>query len=91
MVGKKRQFTVGKMKMMKRALILGMLISLAPSLGFAQADSRERGERACGGDARRLCRKVLGDGDGAVLNCLQTNERKLSAACRKMLEDNGQL
>lgn len=77
--------------MLKRALILGVLVSLVPSLSFAQGDSRDRGEKACGGDARRLCRKVLGDGDGAVLNCLQTNEKRLSAACRKMLEENGQL
>jgi Cysteine rich repeat len=80
------------MKMLKRALILGMLISLAPSLSFAQPDPvRQRGEEACGGDARRFCRKVLDQGDGVVLNCLQTNQKKLSSACRKMLEDNGQL
>lgn len=77
--------------MMKRALILGILISLVPSLSFAQGDQRGRGEKACGDDARKFCRKVLGDGDGAVLNCLQTNEKHLSKACRKMLEDNGQL
>ena len=77
--------------MLKRALIVGILISLVPSLSFAQGDPRDRGERACGGDAKRLCRKVISDGDGAVLNCLQTNEKRLSGACRKFLEEQGQL
>jgi hypothetical protein len=77
--------------MLKRALILGVLLSLVPSLSFAQGDPRAVGEKACGGDAKRLCRKVLGDGDGAVLTCLQTNEKRLSGGCRKFLEEQGQL
>ncbi len=77
--------------MLKRILILAALVTLLPTVSFAQANQRDQGEKACGGDARRLCRKVLNDGDGAVLNCLQTNEKKLSGACRKLLVDNGQL
>ncbi len=77
--------------MLKRALIAGMLISLVPSLSFAQGGSRDANEKACGGDARRLCRKVLDQGDSAVLSCLQAHERSLSRACRKVLEDAGQL
>lgn len=80
------------MTMLKRVLILGVLISLVPSVSFAQPDpARQRGEEACGSDARRFCRKVLDQGDMVVLQCLQTNQKKLSAACRKVLEDNGQL
>ena len=78
--------------MLKRALILGILICLVPSASFAQPDpKRERGEEACGSDARRFCRKVIDQGDSVVLSCLQENQSKLSKACRKMLEDNGQL
>jgi len=77
--------------MLKRVLILTVLMSLAPSLSFAQGDTRERGEKACGNDAKRLCRKVLQDGDGVVLNCLQSSADKLSKACRKFLEEQGQL
>jgi len=77
--------------MLKRALIVGLLISLVPSLSFAQGDNRAAGEKACGKDASRLCRKVINDGDNAVLQCLQDNHKKLSTACRKFLEDNGQL
>lgn len=80
------------MTMLKRVLILGALINLVPSVGFAQPDpSRQRGEEACGSDARRFCRRVLDQGEMAVLQCLQTNQKNLSAACRKVLKDNGQL
>jgi hypothetical protein len=76
--------------------MLGMLVAALPSLSIAQpvnvdAKSRQNGEQACGADARRLCRKLIEQGDGPVLNCLQTNQKKLSKACHKMLSDNGQL
>jgi hypothetical protein len=82
--------------MLKRVVFVGMLISLVPSLSFAvpslsfaQAGSTlERGEVACDSDAIRSCRKVLDQGDMVVLQCLQTNQKKLR---RKVLEDNGQL
>ncbi len=80
------------MTMLKRILILGALVTMVPTMSVAQPDpQRQRGEEACGGDARRFCRKVLDQGDMTVLQCLQTNEKKLSKSCRKMLEDNGQL
>jgi hypothetical protein len=78
--------------MLRKGLLLGVLLAVVPTLSFAQGTSeRERGEKACRGDVSRLCRKVMDQGDGAVLNCLQTNEKKLGRACRKVLEDNGQL
>ncbi|MBN8919625.1 MAG: hypothetical protein J0H62_02775 [Rhizobiales bacterium] len=52
---------------------------------------RDRGEEACGRDARKMCRKVLNQGDMVVLSCLQQNAAKLSNSCKKMLRDNGQL
>jgi hypothetical protein len=79
-------------KMLQRSLILALLLAAVPSIGFAQGMSeRERGDKACRGDVGRLCRKVMDQGEGAVLNCLQNNEKKLSRGCRKVLEDNGQL
>jgi hypothetical protein len=78
--------------MLRKTLVLGLLLAAVPSLSFAQGMSeRERGDRACRGDVSRLCRKVMDQGEGAVLGCLQNNEKKLSRACRKVLEDNGQL
>ena len=78
------------MTMLKRCLILGVLLSLLP-LSFAQGDNRDEGDKACGSDARRHCKKVLDQGDSAVLACLQANEKKLSKPCHKFLVEQGQL
>lgn len=45
-------------------------------------------ERACGGDARRLCKDALGD-DFRVGSCLQDHKDRLSHACRTILEGHG--
>jgi len=78
--------------MLLKSFILGLLLAAVPAVSFAQSDAeRRRGEKACSGDASRLCRKVIDQSDAVVLQCLQTNHKKLSSACRKVLEDNGQL
>lgn len=78
--------------MLQKSVMLALVLAALPSVGFAQGMSeRERGERACRNDVSRLCRQLVEQGDGVVLNCLQTNEKKLSRACRKVLEDHGQL
>ena len=64
---------------------------LAPLNAHAQNDIRKRGDRACGGDSRRMCTKVFQGGDMAVLGCLQQNKVRLSGACRKFLTGIGQL
>jgi hypothetical protein len=45
-------------------------------------------QRACNGDARRICRQHLPD-DMAVLRCFRQNRPKLSRACRAVLEKYG--
>jgi hypothetical protein len=79
------------------------MIGVMPSIAVAQPIGtgagpqqhvdpvRARGRAACGGDSRRMCRSAVEQGDMAVLGCLQNNEKKLSAACRKFLKDQGQL
>ncbi len=90
------------MKMLATILILGSSIAALPSSAAAQPIGgmqqqqqvdpvRVRGQKACGGDARRLCRSVVEQGDTFVLSCLQTNEKKLGGNCRKFLKDQGQL
>jgi len=64
---------------------------LAPIGAHAQDDIRKRGDRACGGDSRRMCTKVSQGGDMAVLDCLQQNKVRLSGTCRKFLTGIGQL
>jgi hypothetical protein len=60
--------------------------------GAAPPGSRgtEEDQRACGSDARRLCRQFLND-DAAVLSCFKQNQAKLSRACRAVLTKSGQL
>jgi hypothetical protein len=66
-------------------------VSSFASAGFAQDDVRKRGDRACGGDSRRMCSKHFGEGDMAVLACLQHNKARLSGTCRRFLTGIGQL
>lgn len=69
--------------------IVGPLICLTLIAGPAQAQER-RPDPGCGRDVSRLCRAVMNESDGAILNCLQQNRGKLSAKCAKVLTDNGQ-
>ncbi|MGA7000453.1 MAG: hypothetical protein WBZ28_00770 [Pseudolabrys sp.] len=57
---------------------------------MAQHSGSEQDEKACSRDAVRFCRKVIDQGDFAVLACLQQNRKKLSHACLKVLVDHGQ-
>ena len=66
-----------------------LLIASAPSQ--AQDDMRKRGDRACGHDAKRVCKKFNGQGDMAMLSCFQANKVRLSRSCRAFLTGIGQL
>src|SRR6266550_4654851 len=66
-----------------------LLIASAPSQ--AQDDMRARGDRACGHDAKRVCKKFNGQGDMAMLSCFQQNKVRLSRSCRTFLTGIGQL
>jgi hypothetical protein len=72
------------------ALSIGtLLIASAPSQ--AQDDMRARGDRACGVDAKRVCKKFNGQGDMVMLSCFQQNKVRLSRSCSKFLTSIGQL
>jgi hypothetical protein len=71
-------------------LVVGLLV--VPVVAIAQTQTeRERGDKACRGDVRRLCKAVVEQGDLAVLHCLQTNRTKLNGTCTKFLKEVGQL
>jgi len=84
--------------MIRIGLLLGLLV--CPSVAHAQAspplpippflDMRGTPEdqRACHGDAVRLCRDVL-ESDMAVLQCFQRQRERLSPACRAVLQKYG--
>ena len=71
--------------------VLVLSVSSFASTGYAQDDIRKQGDRACGGDSRRMCTKAFPGGDMAVLACLQQNKVRLSGSCRKFLTGIGQL
>jgi hypothetical protein len=71
--------------------LLVVSVSSFASLAYAQDDVRKRGDRACGGDSRRMCTKFFQGGDMAVLGCLQQNKVRLSGSCRRFLTEVGQL
>jgi hypothetical protein len=83
--------------MTRTALLLGVMMLAVPTATQAQApfpspfDTRGTPEdqRACNGDARKFCRKVLAD-DMAVLRCFQQNRHKLSRACQAVLKKYNQ-
>ena len=71
------------------AAIAFTLMMIAP--GSAQDDVRKRGDRACGGDSRKMCSRHFPEGDMAILGCLQHNKVRLSNSCRRFLTEIGQL
>ena len=73
---------------LKKVLLLAFVASSFASAAFAQ-NSRADQERACGRDVSRYCKAVMDAGDMVILSCLQNNRSKISAACQKVLKDNG--
>jgi hypothetical protein len=81
--------TKGKTMHFVRVLIISVA-TLAAGSAMAQQE-RVQGESACGRDTSRLCKKVINEGDFAVLGCLKENRTKLRPVCVKFLQDQGQL
>ena len=79
-----------------RARLLAAIFSFGivlatSSSGYAQDDVRVEGAKACGKDADRLCKHVLGQGDMVVLKCFKNRRTKLSSSCHAFLTKVGQL
>jgi len=72
------------------ALVLATAATLASPAG-AQDDVRKRGDIACKSSSNKLCSRFFGQGDMAILACLQQNKTRLAASCRKFLTEIGQL
>ncbi len=74
---------------MFRSLVLITVLSAASSVGIAHGDTAKE-QAACHSDVRRFCHTVVGQGDFAILACLQEHREKLRHACREVLESHGQ-
>jgi len=74
------------------ALSIGAVFaSLVVAPAKAQDDVRKRGDIACKSSSNKLCSKFFGQGDMAILACLQHNKARLAPSCRKFLTEIGQL
>ena len=65
--------------------------TLATPAKAQQDDIRRRGDIACKASSNKLCSKFFGEGDMAILACLQQNKIRLAPSCRKFLTEIGQL
>ena len=69
---------------------VGIMLA-ASTAGYAQDDPRAEGAKACGPDANRLCKHVLGQGDMIMLKCFKNRAAKLAPVCHAFLRKVGQL
>jgi len=78
-----------------RTSLFAAILTLAAIAGIASAsaqdDIRKRGDIACKASSNKLCSRFFGQGDMAILACLQQNKMRLAASCRKFLTEIGQL
>jgi hypothetical protein len=65
--------------------------SILPASAQQQDELRRRGDIACKTSSNKLCSKFFGQGDMAILACLQQNKTRLQPSCRKFLTEIGQL
>jgi hypothetical protein len=65
-------------------------LALIPALAFSGAASAQGSDdqAACRDDAIKLCRANIGKPDD-MRKCLVTNKDKLSAGCKKVVEQRG--
>jgi hypothetical protein len=75
---------------MLRSVSLVLAVFLVSSAAMAQTypEQNTPEDRACRGDARRLCKDDIPD-QFKVGSCLQANKERLSRTCKTMLEGHG--
>ena len=76
--------------MMHKYFLALTLLSVPASTGALAHSGTDQDEKACAPDVRRLCRKLMDQGDLTILACLKDNRPKLSPACRYVLVSHGQ-
>jgi Cysteine rich repeat len=78
--------------MIRHLLVLALTLAALPAVAFAQGGGAPghlgtpEQQRACRPDVKRFCPEVQSQGDYAIADCLKMNERRLSSACRRVME-----
>jgi hypothetical protein len=79
---------------MPKIFLLFALLMFGSTAAMAQAQGQHSGtdqeQKACARDVTRHCRKLMDQGDFAILACLQENRAKLTKACAQVLTNHGQ-
>jgi hypothetical protein len=84
------RITRERKSIMTRGVSIFLAVILMSGAALAQTYPHENTpeDRACRGDARRLCKNDIPD-EFKVGSCLQMNKERLSRNCRAMLENRG--
>jgi hypothetical protein len=80
------RFHEGKMIMVRTLCLVFVLIGSGAAWAQSPPHSAAE-ERACRGDAQRLCKDVLND-QFQVASCLQEHRDRVSRACRAVMESH---
>ena len=67
------------------SLLAVLLVGAGPAVAQSTLPHTPAEERACRGDAHRLCKDVLSD-EFQVASCLQQHRNRVSQACRIALQ-----
>jgi hypothetical protein len=80
--------------MQKTLFALTLLLVPISTGAYAQQQQQRSGtpeeQAACSRDVSRHCRKLMDQGDFAILACLKENRPKISKACNQVLVSHGQ-
>jgi hypothetical protein len=79
------RFHEGKMIMVHTLCLVIVLIGSGAAWAQSGPPHSAAEERACRGDAHRLCKDVLND-EFQVASCLQEHRDRVSRACRAVME-----
>lgn len=77
---------------MPKFFVLFALLTFGSTAAMAQAQhsGTDTEQKACARDVTRHCRKLMDQGDFAILACLQQHRPQLSKACAQVLTNHGQ-
>ncbi len=77
--------------MIRHLLVLALSLAVLPAVASAEEGhlGTPQQQRACRPDVQRLCRGMQNQGDYAIADCLRTNIRRLTPACRRVIEAGG--
>jgi hypothetical protein len=76
--------------MMRISVTASIIVLASAAFASGALAQQQPGHDACARDVTRHCRKVMNDGDQAVLACLKENRARISKGCDKVLTDHGQ-